>query len=96
MAHTIDANVPRLHFVAPNDKVRPAGSLHSCHMITSPGVSGLEQTTTVVPATLAVMLRFTARYVSRAGFWWDDYTILVDLVSDPRTPNASEWKMADS
>jgi hypothetical protein len=53
-------------------------------------------TTTVVPATLAVTLRFTARYVSRAGFWWDDYTILVALVSDPRTPNASEWKMADS
>lgn len=37
-------------------------------------------TTTVVPAIIAVTLRFTARYVSRAGFWWDDYTILAALV----------------
>lgn len=37
-------------------------------------------TATVVPAILAVTLRFTARYVSRAGFWWDDYTLLVALV----------------
>lgn len=37
-------------------------------------------TTTIVPAVIAVTLRFTARHVSRAGFWWDDYTILVALV----------------
>ncbi|KAJ5197852.1 uncharacterized protein N7498_006969 [Penicillium cinerascens] len=36
-------------------------------------------TTTVFPASLVVALRFTARYVSRAGFWWDDYTILIAL-----------------
>lgn len=36
---------------------------------------------TVVPATIAVALRFTARHVSRAGFWWDDYTIAMSLVS---------------
>ncbi|KAJ5668492.1 uncharacterized protein N7477_007062, partial [Penicillium maclennaniae] len=36
-------------------------------------------TTTVVPAIIAVTLRFAARYVSRAGFWWDDYTILTAL-----------------
>ncbi|KAJ5909579.1 hypothetical protein N7504_004222 [Penicillium tannophilum] len=35
---------------------------------------------TVVPATIAVALRFTARHVSRAGFWWDDYTIAMSLV----------------
>lgn len=36
---------------------------------------------TIVPATIAVALRFIARYVSTAGFWWDDYTIALSLVS---------------
>ncbi|KAJ5769392.1 hypothetical protein N7520_003951 [Penicillium odoratum] len=36
--------------------------------------------TTIVPATLAVILRFLARHVSDAGFWWDDYTIAMSLV----------------
>lgn len=36
---------------------------------------------TVVPATLVVALRVAARLVSRVGLWWDDYTIMVSLVS---------------
>jgi hypothetical protein len=35
---------------------------------------------TIVPATFAVVLRFLGRHVSRAGFWWDDYTIAIALV----------------
>ncbi|KAJ9315305.1 hypothetical protein DTO271D3_4472 [Paecilomyces variotii] len=42
--------------------------------------------TTVVPATFAVALRFTARYVASAGLWWDDWTILASL--------AVNWAMA--
>lgn len=36
--------------------------------------------TTIIPATIVVVLRFVARYVSRAGFWWDDYSIVISLV----------------
>ncbi|KAJ5233793.1 uncharacterized protein N7469_005559 [Penicillium citrinum] len=36
--------------------------------------------TTIIPATIVVVLRFVARYVSRAGLWWDDYTIVISLV----------------
>ncbi|KAL2860649.1 hypothetical protein BJX68DRAFT_90142 [Aspergillus pseudodeflectus] len=35
---------------------------------------------TVVPATIAVALRFVSRHISRAGFWWDDWVIAVSLV----------------
>lgn len=35
---------------------------------------------TIVPATFGVVLRFLGRHVSRAGFWWDDYTIAIALV----------------
>ena len=35
---------------------------------------------TIIPATLAVILRFIARRVSGAGLWWDDYTIAIALV----------------
>ena len=35
---------------------------------------------TLIPATIVVVLRFVARYVSRAGLWWDDYTIVISLV----------------
>ncbi|KAJ5651920.1 hypothetical protein N7507_009346 [Penicillium longicatenatum] len=35
---------------------------------------------TIIPATIAVSSRFAARYVSSAGFWWDDYTIALSLV----------------
>ena len=31
-------------------------------------------------STIAVILRFIARYLSRAGLWWDDWTILLALV----------------
>ena len=31
-------------------------------------------------STTAVILRFVARYLSRAGLWWDDWTILLALV----------------
>ncbi|KAJ5154273.1 uncharacterized protein N7500_009712 [Penicillium coprophilum] len=34
----------------------------------------------IVPATTSVILRFVARNISRAGLWWDDYTIAVSLV----------------
>jgi hypothetical protein len=37
--------------------------------------------TTIVPATIVVILRYFARYAARAGFWWDDYTIVGALVS---------------
>lgn len=37
--------------------------------------------TTIVPATIVVILRYIARYVAKAGFWWDDYTIVAALVS---------------
>jgi hypothetical protein len=36
---------------------------------------------TIVPATIAVILRFVSRHVAHAGFWWDDYTIAIALVS---------------
>ncbi|KAJ5116082.1 hypothetical protein N7456_000430 [Penicillium angulare] len=35
---------------------------------------------TIVPATLVVILRLAARHVSRAGLWWDDHTIVVALI----------------
>ncbi|KAJ5111427.1 hypothetical protein N7532_001962 [Penicillium argentinense] len=35
---------------------------------------------TIIPATVVVALRYVARYVSRAGLWWDDYTIAVSLM----------------
>ncbi len=38
--------------------------------------------TTLVPATLAVILRLIARYISSASCWWDDYTIVLALVGD--------------
>ena len=31
-------------------------------------------------STIAVLLRFVARYLSKAGLWWDDWTILMALV----------------
>lgn len=34
----------------------------------------------IVTATLAVALRFIARRISGAGFWWDDWMILAALV----------------
>ncbi|KAJ5965371.1 hypothetical protein N7481_012085 [Penicillium waksmanii] len=45
---------------------------------------------TIIPATLVVVLRFAARYVSRAGFWWDDYTIVVSLLLN-WTMDALRW-----
>lgn len=44
----------------------------------------------IVPATIAVALRFFARYVSSAGFWWDDYTIVLSLVSVGRIVGGME------
>ncbi|KAL4810186.1 hypothetical protein BDV18DRAFT_54216 [Aspergillus unguis] len=35
---------------------------------------------TVVPATIAVILRFIWRHISRAGFWWDDWVIVASLI----------------
>ncbi|KAJ5820243.1 hypothetical protein N7474_005834 [Penicillium riverlandense] len=41
---------------------------------------------TIVPATIAVILRFISRHVARAGLWLDDYTIAIAL--------AINWVMA--
>jgi hypothetical protein len=36
----------------------------------------------LVLSTLAVALRFWSRHVAhRAGFWWDDWVVLIALVS---------------
>ena len=35
----------------------------------------------VVLATIAVAARLAARRISAARFWWDDYTIIMALVS---------------
>lgn len=42
-----------------------------------------------VIAVTAVVLRFLARKISSAGFWWDDWTITTALVnlSDPSLSN---------
>ena len=34
----------------------------------------------MILASLAVVLRFIARHLSRAGLWWDDWTVLAALV----------------
>ena len=36
--------------------------------------------TLIVLSSVAVVLRFVARQLSRAGLWWDDWTILAALV----------------
>lgn len=38
----------------------------------------------LVLATTAVILRFWARHISVARYWWDDFTIIVALVIAPR------------
>jgi hypothetical protein len=45
----------------------------------------------IVIPTLAVMLRFTARRMSAAGLWWDDWMILVALVC----ANVHEYRCGD-
>ena len=40
-----------------------------------------ETITLTVAATIAVILRFIARKISPASFWWDDWTIIISLVS---------------
>ncbi|KAI9374760.1 hypothetical protein BJX61DRAFT_532116 [Aspergillus egyptiacus] len=34
---------------------------------------------TVIPATFAVVLRFLSRWIAKAGYWWDDWVIVVSL-----------------
>ena len=34
-------------------------------------------------AVIAVVLRFTARKISKANFWWDDWLMIVALVTFP-------------
>ncbi len=47
--------------------------------------------TLIVLETTAVAVRFLSRYLSKAGFWWDDWLILGALVrqrpSDSRPDN---------
>ncbi|BCS22383.1 uncharacterized protein APUU_30608S [Aspergillus puulaauensis] len=35
---------------------------------------------TVVPATIAVALRFVSRHIAKAGYWWDDWAIVASLI----------------
>ena len=37
--------------------------------------------TLIVISTIVVALRFVARHLSRAGLWWDDWTILAALIT---------------
>lgn len=46
----------------------------------------------VVLATIAVALRLHARKLSRAPFWWDDWTIIASLVSTLRTRCHQTWQ----
>lgn len=52
--------------------------------------------TTIVPATIVVVIRFIARYVAKAGFWWDDYTIVGALVSTQAFSSTRAVQEADS
>ena len=38
----------------------------------------------IIVAAIAVALRLTARSISAANFWWDDWTLVIALVSQPR------------
>ncbi len=35
----------------------------------------------IIFTSIIVLLRFYARYLARAGFWWDDWILLVAYVS---------------
>lgn len=35
----------------------------------------------MVLSTISVILRFVSRGVSKTPLWWDDYTVLIALVS---------------
>ena len=37
----------------------------------------------IIVAAIAVALRLTARSISAANFWWDDWTLVIALVSQP-------------
>ena len=37
--------------------------------------------TLITVAAIAVVLRLTARKISAANFWWDDWTLVVALVN---------------
>ena len=47
----------------------------------------------LIIAAIAVVLRLTARRISAANFWWDDWTLVIALVSlaepRPRFPSFS-------
>ena len=71
--------------------------------LTTPDYPGLDlqadQSSRIVAASITLMvlsgiavgMRFIARHLSRAGLWWDDWTILVAMVpavlSSRRPPN---------
>lgn len=46
----------------------------------APGLYG-GTITLIIVAAVAVALRLTARKVSAANFWWDDWTLVIALVS---------------
>ena len=55
----------------------------------TPGVYG-GTITLITVAAIAVVLRLTARKISAATFWWDDWTLVVALVSRRcHVPNGS-------
>ena len=39
--------------------------------------------TLIIVAAIAVALRLTARSISAANLWWDDWTLVIALVSQP-------------
>jgi hypothetical protein len=51
---------------------------------------------TWVLALLAVALRFYARRISKAGFWWDDWLMIPALVDIPRLAIQAERADAPS
>ena len=49
----------------------------------SPGKMYAIATCLTLLATVAVALRFYARHLKKAGYWWDEYMILPALVIPP-------------
>ena len=52
--------------------------------------------TTYVLATIAVILRFVSRRISKAQLWWDDWLIIIALVNVIFAPSPAEadWFLA--
>lgn len=62
------------------------------HQSRTSGVYGGTITLTII-AAIAVALRLTARWISAAKFWWDDWTLVIALVSSA-VPMSSTLRFA--